>query len=321
MHTDLGPKADHPIDDSARSQAGRTNIYGLAGLVNDLRSTRTLMFREGFAGALRRVLNTLRLRLYSGHTERSWERRFRLGATRPVPLSELTIFGHNRDLGVEYVSTPARVLTDLIKATGIDPRGYSFVDFGSGEGRTLVRAAEIGFRRVYGIEFASELHSAAERNITAFRTASGVATPIQALHADAATFALPGGPCVLYLFNPFAAPVLDQVIRNLHDSALRDPRHMVVVYVNPVGRSLFERSSLLRPMHIPARHRLKSAVFHTEAVRFYETDADRPWDSRAAEDGRKRGQDRIAFSTRVGDAAFAAWRRLPKRWKRRVSRG
>lgn len=272
MHEGFDSNPDNPEHEKTSPQPGENRLRGVIGMLGDLRHTTGILMSDGLGPAGRRVMNTLRFRLYADPGDRRWEDRFRVSAGHPVPLDSLTIVSDHRHFGVEYVPTPVRVFTDLIEAAEVKPSDYSFIDFGSGKGRLLARAAELGFRRVYGIEFARELHEATERNVAAFMAATGTRPAIEAIHGDAAAFRIPDGPCVLYLFNPFTAPVLEQILGNVRDSFLRSPRHIVVIYRNPTDHRLLARASFLRPMRLRLRDRLRGAVLHTEAVRFYETD-------------------------------------------------
>jgi hypothetical protein len=51
----------------------------------------------------------------------------------------------------------------------IDPRDFTFTDFGSGEGRVLLIAAGLPFRAVVGVEFSAELNEIASRISYVFR--------------------------------------------------------------------------------------------------------------------------------------------------------
>jgi hypothetical protein len=54
------------------------------------------------------------------------------------------------------------------KKLNIDPRNFTFIDFGSGKGRVLLIAAGLPFKAVVGIEFSRELHEIAVQNISRF---------------------------------------------------------------------------------------------------------------------------------------------------------
>lgn len=114
-----------------------------------------------------------------------------------------------------------------------DVRGYSFVDLGSGKGRSLFVAAEWPFRQVIGVEFSPVLQRRAEGNLRRFRPRAGGAVRIVSMQGDAAHFVFPEGPLVLYLFNPFGAATMQRVLTRLLLSLRQEPRHVVLLLLWP----------------------------------------------------------------------------------------
>jgi SAM-dependent methyltransferase len=115
---------------------------------------------------------------------------------------------------------------------------YTFVDVGSGKGRMLFVAAEYPFRRLVGVEFATDLHELAVENIAQYRYAAQRCREIESVHADAAEFEFPDGNLVVYLFNPFGPEVMGRMLANLERSIERQPRHVVVVMLWPENAEL-----------------------------------------------------------------------------------
>lgn len=204
----------------------------------------------GLAGAFKKIRSILLHRLHSGRLDRVVVPMDAEESAKEIPLSEVTTVGANEEHGVNYVPTPARVFERLVAELPIRPQDYSFVDFGCGKGRLLPLAAEIGFRRVVGVEFAVELAEAAQARLAAYRQQAGDApgdAPEIACHTmDAAEFAIPEGPCVVFMFNPFAEPVLGKVIGNLERAHREAPRRIYAIYYNPAHVELFEGSKLFR---------------------------------------------------------------------------
>src|SRR6202158_4718796 len=121
---------------------------------------------------------------------------------------------------------------------------FTFVDLGSGKGRTLLMASEYPFRKIVGVELIAELHRAAEENIGEYRSRSQRCVQIESVLADAREFELPEEPLVLYLFNPLSEQALSDALQRLERSLLQTPRPVWVVYHNPVlettlGASVF----------------------------------------------------------------------------------
>jgi hypothetical protein len=59
---------------------------------------------------------------------------------------------------------------------------------------------------------------------------------------------VPDGPLLVYLWNPFEAPVFSSVVANLEASLARDPRPVYIVYIQPDQDPLLEASSFWRKL-------------------------------------------------------------------------
>jgi hypothetical protein len=98
---------------------------------------------------------------------------------------------------------------------------------GSGKGRVLLFAAEAGFGRSIGVEFAEELHAVAVENA---RAAERQALSIEPILGDATTYEFPEEPLVVHFNNPFTERVMAPVLGNLASSYARRPRPIVALY-------------------------------------------------------------------------------------------
>jgi SAM-dependent methyltransferase len=144
-------------------------------------------------------------------------------------LNTLSITGTNQRHGERYQPSPVYSLRRLLKRLDIRYSDFSFIDFGSGKGRTLLIAGELPFKRVVGVEFSAELHTQAQKNIE--RYGKRQANSVVSVHADATEFALPQDDLVLYFFNPFNARVLSNVLDNLLASLQANPRRVILIYL------------------------------------------------------------------------------------------
>jgi hypothetical protein len=104
----------------------------------------------------------------------------------------------------------------------------------------LILGAEYGFKRLVGIELAPALHEAAVRNVHAYRQRRTQAPPIELHCGDAAAWPIPEERVFLFLYNPFAEPVVARIARRLEISLRRQPRDVVVAYRNPVHARVFD---------------------------------------------------------------------------------
>ncbi|MCF8258686.1 MAG: class I SAM-dependent methyltransferase [Flavobacteriales bacterium] len=109
-------------------------------------------------------------------------------------------------------------------------KGKVMLDVGSGKGRAMVLAAEAGFAKVIGIEYASGLVDVAHVNIE--RVRPRFPDTVFELHdGDAIAFALPKDVDVAYLFNPFDAEALGRWMTTMMPQICR-PLH--IIYMHPV---------------------------------------------------------------------------------------
>lgn len=163
-------------------------------------------------------------------SDRRRERPFGVHTGGGVALDQLAIDSDNRGLGFPYVASPGLVVETLLHNTTDDLSRFTFVDFGSGKGRVLLMASHHPFHAVIGVEFSPELHRIAEDNIRRYTSPAQRCRDIRSVCADAATFDLPQGDCVLYFNNPFAEPVFTRVLDNVRAAHERARPKIYVLY-------------------------------------------------------------------------------------------
>jgi SAM-dependent methyltransferase len=155
--------------------------------------------------------------------------------------------------GAPYQPTEPTLFAEMLNALDIDFERFTFVDIGSGKGRTLLMAAEFGFRHVIGVELLPELHDIAVRNIGA----SGK-LQVESLCQDAREYRFPSDPLVLYLFNPLPAAAVSQVIETLHASLDRNPREMKIIYHNPLFEDVLANAPFLKKVRATYQYAIYS---------------------------------------------------------------
>ena len=113
---------------------------------------------------------------------------------------------------------------------------FAFIDLGAGMGRAMLLASEYRFRTITGVELNPTLARIGQRNIARWREAGRARAPLRMVCGDAVEFALPPGPCVAFLFNPFGAPVLRRMLTSWTRGLMRQesPRtaQLDILYVN-----------------------------------------------------------------------------------------
>jgi SAM-dependent methyltransferase len=147
-----------------------------------------------------------------------------------------------------YEATPVGDLATLLAAVPIPLDGATFVDLGSGMGRVALLASAYPFRQVIGVEISPALHEIARDNLGAF-VGRKLCRDVRLVRADAATFSLPRGNLIAYLYNPFRGAVLDAVVERLAQRS----GETVVLYHTPVERTAFEASGAFEQLAETAR--------------------------------------------------------------------
>ena len=201
-------------------------------------SATTLLLRNLWSFA--RDSTPERRRQRYGDMEYDWEHR--------VNTTSGTVGWQARLLGLfhsPYQPTDPALFQGMMASLPIAFEQFTFVDLGSGKGRTLLMASEYPFRKIIGVELLAELHGAAQENIRAYRSPTQRCTQIEALCADASEFAFPDTPLVLYLFNPLPEPALRRTVQNLEQSLQQSPRPIWIVYHNPAMSSVLAASPAL----------------------------------------------------------------------------
>jgi SAM-dependent methyltransferase len=139
-----------------------------------------------------------------------------------------------------YEAYCPNLLADILASIPIRREQYEFVDIGCGKGRALIVADEIGFQRGTGVELSPSLCEVAQRNLAKCGIKGRV------ICQDALTFALPTSPCVIYLYNPFRAPIMNRLVKNIEKRLENSKSDLWVVYVSPDSGKVFDRSKALR---------------------------------------------------------------------------
>jgi SAM-dependent methyltransferase len=231
-----------------------------------LAKLRTSLRRDGLKGTIARAANRIRYELQEltpsrraamsakARRDRAFDAALGVDTGGVVRLETLTIASRRRERGAPYWAVDPDELADALRGLGVRYEEFTFVDLGSGKGRALLLAAELPFKKIVGVEFAVELHRVAERNVHASRGPARQRDRIELLCLDAADYALPDEPLVLYLYHPFEREVMDQIIANVRRSHEGCPRDLVVVYFNPKLHALWAGAGFLRTVHLDGNY-------------------------------------------------------------------
>ncbi len=207
--------------------------------------------QRGWGPALRTLLAELwgflrdstpeqRRRRY-GDVEYDWEYR--------VDTTSATVDWRDRLLGVlhsPYQPTEPTLFREMLAGLQTDFGEFTFIDLGSGKGRTLLMASEYPFRRIVGVELLPKLERIAQENLRKYKSKTQRCFRLESVCGDACEFEFPAEPTVLYLFNPLPKAGLSRVITNLELSLRANPRRVFVLYHNPLHDEVFAAGESLR---------------------------------------------------------------------------
>ncbi len=190
-------------------------------------SATTLLFRNLWS--FLRDSTPERRRQRYGDMEYDWEHR--------VNTTSGTLGWRERLLGTfhsPYQPTDPALFREMMSALPIQFDKFTFIDIGSGKGRTLLMASEYPFQKIIGVELLPELHQVAQENLRLYQSESQKCFALESVCGNATTFPFPAEPLVLYLFNPLPESGLRQMLANLDRSLAANPRPAYVLYYNPL---------------------------------------------------------------------------------------
>ena len=177
--------------------------------------------------------------------EKTFDKRHHIDTSGMIWIDELDVEASDKARGWGYMATGPEWFSILLSKIELDCKGTTFVDFGSGKGRSLLLAAEFPFKQIVGVEFSPALHMAAENNIRTWKSSTQQCTSVESIQADATEYKLPEGPLVLYFYNPFKEDVMQEVLANIRNSLLEAPRPITILYANPTCRALLDEAAFL----------------------------------------------------------------------------
>jgi 16S rRNA G966 N2-methylase RsmD len=156
-------------------------------------------------------------------------------------LHDLTLVGEHKEHGTALVSTSKdlleRVFSELESFVGEKIQKELFIDYGSGKGAALIHAHNLGFKAVYGVEFAKELNDTSLENIKKLNLKN-----IYSLNEDATTFMPPKETTLIYFFNPFDEVVMKKVIENILEAKKYFLKDVYIIYGRPTCGALLEEN-------------------------------------------------------------------------------
>lgn len=186
-----------------------------------------------------------RLRTRFGDADYDWDHR--------VNTTSGAVGWRDRLLGAfhsPYQPTEPALFHEMLDALARQPgfrfEDFTFLDLGSGKGRTLLMASDYPFRRIVGVELLPSLYRIAQQNLRDYKSELQRCFALESVCADATEYEIPDEPLVIYLFNPFPEAGLQRVVAKLEESVQVRPRDMYVLYHNPLLELVLMNCNALR---------------------------------------------------------------------------
>lgn len=171
---------------------------------------------------------------------KEWQKERELGIDTfgDKDANELSINCVSKEGGHLYQPSSSIIFERAMNVLPFNFKDKVFLDIGSGKGRALILAAEAGFKKVIGIEYANELNDMAYTNIE--KVKDRFPNTEFVLHeGDALEFDIPEEVDVIYLFNPFDEDAVRGLLKKVQPVfAKQKPIHLI--YVHPVHSNVLE---------------------------------------------------------------------------------
>lgn len=191
----------------------------------------------GLRGSLSFVGRNFR-HIIADRVARRWDKTHNVDTAGSIQLKFLDVIGPHRDLGNECVCTSPKSFDFIMQHLSQDLSRYTFIDIGAGKSRTLLLASCHGFAKVTGVEFARELVAVSRDNIANFRSAKQKCRDVMIEAGDAAEYAFPNDPLVVYFYNPFSPEVFDKVLNNLIATLTGSRQECYLVYASSSNNTI-----------------------------------------------------------------------------------
>lgn len=148
-----------------------------------------------------------------------------------------------------YSMTDAQEMKRILGNVPLEPSQTGFIDLGCGKGMCLKCAAEMGYKKVAGLELDGDLLRIARKNMEKLKL------NVQVIEGNAMEFQDYDDYEFFYFYNPFGASVFEKVIAFMKESQQRRDRDIWVAYNHPESGKLFEDAGFQMKMETRDRSR------------------------------------------------------------------
>jgi SAM-dependent methyltransferase len=159
----------------------------------------------------------------------SFDRIYRVKTGGVITLESMSVAPSQLANANVYAPVNAWALRKLLRRLGL-PQEYRFADLGCGLGRPVILAAEYGFAKVTGVDFAPELCAKARENVARSRLNPEHKAVIEIVQADVLDYCEQSADDVFFMFRPFHWEFFQMVVSRLTDRAAKQGKGLTIIY-------------------------------------------------------------------------------------------
>ncbi|HSS96047.1 MAG TPA: hypothetical protein VLK33_03420 [Terriglobales bacterium] len=175
---------------------------------------------------------------------RAYDKRHNVETAREERLGEMGVAADDIKRGNTYYRvTWGWLIKKALAHLDIDPRRYSFIDYGSGKGKAMLMASDYPFKTVIGLEYAKRLHEIAAENCRTYRSTDQQCHSLEQIFGDALEYTPPPGPIVCFMCNPFDEATLRAVYKSWRTRYEGGEREIRILHLNM--RNIAESAKVL----------------------------------------------------------------------------
>lgn len=180
--------------------------------------------------------------------------------TRAIDIGNLKVKGEHKKYGENYQGVNYYFFKKIFSKISWDFRRSVFIDFGSGKGKALLMAHELGFEKLIGVEFAQILVEQSRRNLARLKVEAKI------IYEDATSFPIPDDANVFFFFNPFESYVMDKVLENIINSLSKNDRKVLIIYFNPKLSRLVKTKKFKMLCEIKNQNKIEAQIYTNKVV-------------------------------------------------------
>ena len=165
------------------------------------------------------------------------EKKYGIRTTGADELQTLEDKGIDIEHSNVYMPASYDLLEDIFEKLHISKFKH-LLDIGCGKGRVLCVAAQLGVKKVSGIDFSKEFCTAATNNLLITKR-NFPELDFKIYNNDAFYFEIASDADCIFMFNPFDDLIMSAVVENIEVSLGENPREITIIYFNPMQKHLF----------------------------------------------------------------------------------